>query len=76
MANRNTPARSDLMAEARIHQELIFADVEVANFVAEEIERSVADPFFCCMDCEFGNAPYEADNRLANLELMLHTLGV
>ena len=75
MANRNTPARSDLMAEARIHQDLILADAEVSGFVAA-IQRSQNDEYFCCVDCEFGNAPYEADVRLAKLELMLHTLGV
>jgi stage V sporulation protein SpoVS len=77
MARQQTQTRRDLMDEARTHQAIVAADATVAAWDAA-IARGYAAPEgqFCCVDCEFGNAPYEADERLAGLEHILHDLGV
>ena len=74
MARQQT--QRDLMDEAQTHLEIVAAEASVAAWDAA-IARGYAlgEDFFCCVDCEFGNAPYEADKRLAELEWRLHTLG-
>ncbi len=75
MARQQT--QRSLMDEARTQQAIVHAEAAVQAWdVAITRDYALPEGQFCCVDCEYGNAPYEADKRLAELEHVLHDLGV
>jgi hypothetical protein len=75
MARQQT--QRDLMDEAHTQMAIVSADAEMAVW-KRTLDAAYALPQsqFCCVDCEFGNAPYYAQLRLDRLEHVLHDLGV
>ena len=65
----------DLMDIAKASQEAARLDAEVEAFDAW-LAEAVKDPYFCCVDCECGNYPYDLQDRVRDNEDVLYHLGV